>query len=100
MCPGNLAHKAYLLKVEILFVEGRFDDAMCKYDQSNTYAKKSHFLNEMALANEKAARMLWYRQDARVVHYLNGARESYQLWGAHGKTTEMEIMRAKWCNND
>lgn len=100
LCPENVVHKAYLLKAEILAAEGRYDDAMCKYEQSISYARKYEFINEQALANEKAAHMLWKRQDSRVVLFLREARDLYAIWGAQTKVTEMEDLIAKWLGTD
>lgn len=96
-CPENVLHKAHLLRGEILAFEGQYDEAMCKYLASITYAGKAGYVNEEAIANEKAGEMLLRRGLAcQALPFVKEARDLYARWGAGLKVQRMEAMIAKY----
>ena len=44
-CPETVTHKVHLLDAEILAFEGRYDDALCRYELSIEYAAKNGHYN-------------------------------------------------------
>jgi tetratricopeptide (TPR) repeat protein len=95
-CPENIQHKAKLLEAELLAVTGKMDEAVCLYEESIQYANKAQFVNEEALANEKAGNALaGIGKEDRAVLYLMKAFELYEAWGAEGKVAEMKAVMGK-----
>ncbi|MBC1235804.1 ATP-binding sensor histidine kinase [Nostoc sp. 2RC] len=89
--PMNHLHKWYLVEAERHRVLGEKAAASECYDQAISLAKEHHFINEEALANEKAAKFYleWGKQ--RIAQeYLIEAYYSYARWGAKAKVADLE----------
>ncbi|CAB9501498.1 expressed unknown protein [Seminavis robusta] len=91
-CPETVIHKVHLLDAEILASKRRHDDALCQYELSIKYAAKNGYINEEALANEMAGRMLerYGHQKPRALVFYKQARDLYSSWGCEYKVTSMD----------
>jgi hypothetical protein len=56
--PINFAHKAMLIEGEVEARNGNFTTSLCKFQQSIQYALEHGFIQDQALACERAACML------------------------------------------
>ena len=89
-CPANMLHKVNLLEAELLALAGKMDEAICMYEQSIVHAHTSKFINEEALANEKAGLALLKCGKGHLSGpFLARARQLYGEWGAEGKVSEL-----------
>ena len=89
--PTNFAHKYYLVEAEIARTLGNVSLARENYDQAIALANENHYLNEEAIAYERAALFFFERNQARLAqHYLQDAYHIYRRWGASAKATELE----------
>ncbi|MFN6564972.1 MAG: AAA family ATPase [Nostoc sp. ChiSLP01] len=89
--PMNHLHKWYLVEAERHRVLGEKAAASECYDQAISLAKEHQFINEEALANEKAAKFYleWGKQ--RIAQeYLTEAYYGYARWGAKAKVADLE----------
>jgi len=92
-CPQNCWSKVYLVEAELDILATRYDVALMKFDRAIDHAEKEGFLNEEALAYEKAGRMLLdcHREsDARW--YLSRSSSLYERWGARAKAQQIHKM--------
>ena len=80
----NFLHKLRLLEAEIAFhFDGDYDTASKMYDEAIRTAKKHSFLNETALAYERAA--MFYDETgnaAKASEYYKQAHQGFTDWGA------------------
>jgi tetratricopeptide (TPR) repeat protein len=90
--PNNYLHKVHLIEAELASSAGRHDDAMKKFISAIELAKNERFVNEQALACERAFYALrrWGRPDD-AVPYLNQALSLYEEWGAQVKVDQLRI---------
>ncbi|NES93861.1 MAG: AAA family ATPase [Desertifilum sp. SIO1I2] len=89
--PMNHLHKWYLVEAERHRVLGEKVAASECYDQAISLAQEHQFINEQALANEKAAKFYleWGKQ--RIAQeYLTEAYYGYARWGAKAKVADLE----------
>ena len=93
-CPSNILHKVNLLEAELLALTGKIDEATCMYEQSISHAGKAQFVNEEALANEKAGLALTgFGKTRQALPFLIRACKLYGEWGAELKVSEMVLWR-------
>lgn len=88
--PDNIWNKVCLLEAELEACYGRTDSAILMYDKAIQLAEKQGFLNEQALACEKAGLVLLEAgrfQDAGW--YVTRARALYKKWGANTKVEQL-----------
>ncbi len=88
--PMNYRHKYYLVKAEKQRVLGRYLQAIDNYEQAIKLAKINKYPNDLALAQELAAKfyLTWGKQDiARL--YLTNSYYSYARWGATAKVEDL-----------
>ncbi len=85
-CPDNFLHKSLLLSAEIARLEGEGWRAAELYDRAIEEAGRSGYLQEEALARERAG-LFWLSQNRRKIAsvYLSEAHHGYQLWGSPRK---------------
>ena len=85
-CPENFLHKSLLVAAEIARLEGDGWKAAELYDQAIEKAGHSEYLQEEALARERAG-LFWLGQKRHKIAavYLSEAHHGYQLWGATRK---------------
>ena len=88
--PENHQHKLYLLEAERHWVRGKTEDARQAYDLAVAGAAQHEFLNEEALAHERAS--MFYTAtgvESLAEHYLKKAYQTYREWGALAKLNDM-----------
>lgn len=89
--PMNNLHKWHLIEAERMRVLGKESEARKHYDQAIVLAQKYQYLNEEALAYERAG--LFYEElgQTKVAQlYLRDAHYAYQRWGALAKVAHLE----------
>ena len=90
-CPENYQHRHDLVEAERLRVLGKYAEAIDYYDRAIQGAKEQEYINEVALANELAAKCcLSYGKEKFAQTYLMEARHSYLRWGATFKVDALE----------
>jgi PAS domain S-box-containing protein len=90
-CPENFENRAALVGAEIARIEGRELDAMRLYEKAIHSSRKSGFVQNEALAYERAS--VFYRArgfDQFADTYLRNARACYASWGADGKVRQLD----------
>jgi PAS domain S-box-containing protein len=90
-CPENFENRAALVAAEIARIDGRDRDAMRFYQQAIQSAHTSRFVQNEALAYERAS--AFYRArgfDEFADLYLRNARSCYLSWGADGKVRQLD----------
>ncbi|BAB73981.1 trifunctional serine/threonine-protein kinase/ATP-binding protein/sensor histidine kinase [Anabaena sp. FACHB-709] len=88
--PENFLHKYLLVEAEIARISGQYLEAMNLYDQAIKSAQEYEFTQNVALANELAAKF-WLSQGRENIAkiYMIDAHYSYQLWGAERKLEDI-----------
>ncbi len=90
-CPENFLHKYLLILAELARIRGQNLEAMELYDRAIKGAKENDYINEEALANERAAKfyLSWGKEKIAQV-YLTEAYYAYARWGAKAKVEDLE----------
>ena len=89
--PMNQLHKFYLVEAELYRVLRNPTAAIAAYDRAITLAEEHEYLNELALANELAAKFCLEQGQAKFAQvYLTDAYYSYARWGAKAKAEDLE----------
>ena len=85
-CPDNFLHKSLLISAEIARLEGEGWRAAELYDRAIEESGRSGYLQEEALARERAGQF-WLGQNRRKIAsvYFSEAHHGYQLWGSPRK---------------
>jgi PAS domain S-box-containing protein len=90
-CPENCENRAALINAEIAGIEGRVLEAEQLYEKAIRSAHSNGFVNNEAIAYERAARFYAARGLQKVADtYLIEARYCYQRWGADGKVAQLD----------
>ncbi len=90
-CPENFANRAALVRAEIARIEDRALDAMDLYEQAIRSARSNGFVQNEALAYERAACFYAARGFEQISDiYLRTARYGYVRWGADGKVRQLD----------
>jgi PAS domain S-box-containing protein len=92
-CPENFENRAALVAAEIARLEGRELDAERLYEQAIRSARANGFVQNEALAYERASafyRARGFEQFADI--YLRNARHGYLRWGADGKVRQLDAL--------
>ncbi|MCC5610687.1 AAA family ATPase [Nostoc sp. CHAB 5834] len=90
-CPENFLHKYELVEAEKARVMGKNLRAMEYYDRAIRGAREQKFLQEEALAYERAAEFyLSIGREEIGYLYLNNAYFCYTCWGAKAKVKDLE----------
>jgi PAS domain S-box-containing protein len=90
-CPENFENRAALVGAEIARIENRDLDAMRLYEKAIHSSRANGFVNNEALAFERAS--AFYRArgfDQFADTYLRNARACYASWGADGKVRQLD----------
>ncbi|MEM9215765.1 MAG: diguanylate cyclase [Cyanobacteria bacterium P01_F01_bin.150] len=89
--PDNHWHKFMLVEAEIHNIRRDRLKAMNCYDRAIAAAKKQGYINEEALANERAALfyLAWGRTKVAQI-YMHDAHYCYTQWGAIAKVKDLE----------
>ncbi|MGR3278056.1 PAS domain S-box protein [Acaryochloris marina NIES-2412] len=90
-CPENFQHKLDLIDAEYHARLGQKLEAIEGYDRAIQGAKENQYIQEEALAHERAAQFYlnWGKEQA-AVGYLQAAYSCYARWGATAKTDNLE----------
>lgn len=86
----NIWNKVCLIEGELEACAGRVDSAILKYDKAMQLAEKQGFVNEQALACEKAGTVLL--EAGRISDsewYMTRSRHLYKKWGANAKVEQL-----------
>ncbi|MBN3925586.1 ATP-binding sensor histidine kinase [Nostoc sp. NMS4] len=88
--PMNNSHKFYLVEAERHRVTGKYLEAMEEYDRAISLAEEHNYKNEVALAQELAAKfyLQWGKQKIAQT-YLIDAYYGYVNWGAKAKVDDL-----------
>ncbi|MFZ5572804.1 MAG: diguanylate cyclase [Thermodesulfobacteriota bacterium] len=90
-CPWNFRHKELLLDAEMARLHGRTRKAMQDYDRAVSSARENGFVQDAALAAERAAGYyLAMGLDRQARPLIFEARSNYQRWGAAAKIRLLE----------
>jgi len=93
-CPENYRHRYELVEAERFRVLGKLVEAIDHYDRAIQGAKEQDYINEVALANELAAKFcLNFGREKFAQVYLLEARHHYLRWGA---TFKVEALDARY----
>jgi PAS domain S-box-containing protein len=90
-CPENFENRAALVGAEIARIENRDLEAMRLYEKAIHSSRANGFVNNEALAYERAS--AFYRArgfDQFADTYLRNARACYASWGADGKVRQLD----------
>jgi PAS domain S-box-containing protein len=99
-CPATFANRAALVGAEIARLEGRGLDALHLYEEAIRLARQNNFIQNEALAHERAARFCTARGFATMADaYLRNARHCYLSWGADGKVRQLERLYPQLSEN-
>ncbi|RKZ84566.1 MAG: serine/threonine-protein kinase PknK [Candidatus Parabeggiatoa sp. nov. 1] len=89
--PMNFQHKYDLVEAEKARVLGQDLTAMDLYEKAIAGARKNEYLQEEALAYERAAEFYLARGMEKFAQtYLREAHHAYQCWGALAKVKDLE----------
>ncbi|WP_028584158.1 AAA family ATPase [Desulfogranum mediterraneum] len=90
-CPENFEHRYLLIEAELASFSARDLEAMELYDRAADLAHGGGFVQNQAIALERAAE-LWLRRGNREIAalYFSKAHRSYQQWGARAKLARLE----------
>lgn len=90
--PMNFQHKYDLVEAEKARFLGNHLEAIDLYNRAIAGAKEHGYLQEEALANERAATFyFWLGKDRLAKEYLNDAYYLYIRWGAVTKVAHLEV---------
>ncbi|MEG4328586.1 ATP-binding protein, partial [Microcoleus sp. herbarium5] len=88
--PANYQHKYELVEAEKARVLGKIGKAMEYYDASIQGAREQGYIQEEALANERAAEFYFSRGREKIAEiYLTDAYYGYVRWGAKAKVQDL-----------
>ena len=88
--PANYQHKYELVEAEKARVLGEIGKAMEYYDASIQGAREQGYIQEEALANERAAEFYFSRDREKIAEiYLTDAYYGYIRWGAKAKVQDL-----------
>ncbi|MGB3206650.1 MAG: GAF domain-containing protein, partial [Crinalium sp.] len=90
--PANYQHKYELVEAEINRVNGEAFKAMEYYDRAISNAREQGYIQEEALANERAAEFYLSLGRNRIARdYMTEAYNDYVRWGAIAKVQDLEL---------
>jgi signal transduction histidine kinase/ActR/RegA family two-component response regulator/tRNA A-37 threonylcarbamoyl transferase component Bud32 len=90
-CAENFLHKLRLLEAEHARIHGEAEEAIARYDEAITLARKEGFLHIEALAAQFSAEYHLQAGRERIgAVYLHEARDAYFRWDALGLVAHLE----------
>ncbi len=90
--PDNFQHKYELVEAEKARVLGRVAEAMEWYDRAIASARDAEYIQEEAIANERAAEFYFDLGRSKIAQvYLIDAYAAYLRWGATAKVQQLEL---------
>jgi len=84
---ANFAHRVQLVEAEIARIEGNRKAALEAFDAAIAQAQAGGWINDVALANELAARC--HDEETGAKRRLRAARTAYAAWGAAAKAEQL-----------
>jgi histidine kinase len=85
-CPPNFEHKRLILIGEKAHVDGKFEQALCRFSEAVTSARENGFIHMSAIANELSANSALKKGHPVLAKmFLEQAHADYLKWGADGK---------------
>jgi hypothetical protein len=75
-----------MVEGELARVEGEGDTAIAAFERAISEAQEGSWINDVALANELAARCY---EDDEAKRRLRAARTAYAAWGAKAKAAQL-----------
>ena len=95
--PMNHQHKKDLMEAEKARLEGRNWEAATYYEKAIQGARENEFLQEEALAYERAAEFYLARGLEEIArHYMMRAHDGYIGWQAWAKVQDLEKRYPRW----
>ena len=96
----NFKHKLTLLEAEIASIVGNHDEAMELYKEAIRLSQKYCYINEEALANERALVFsLENKAMGSAKGFFDRAIGLYEKWGAIGKVKQMKFLYSSHFDN-
>ncbi len=93
-CPQNFLGPERMVSAEIARITGRPEAATRAYEEAIHSSQENSYTQNVALANELAARFWSTRQAPTIFRaFARAAREAYLQWGALGKVQHLD---AQW----
>ncbi len=92
VAPINFAHRVGMVEGELARIEGDPGRALASFEDAITRAQEGGWINDVALANELAARCSDDPDAAR--RRLRAARTAYAAWGAAAKAKQIATKMA------
>ncbi|MFL9913518.1 trifunctional serine/threonine-protein kinase/ATP-binding protein/sensor histidine kinase [Paraburkholderia sp. RL17-337-BIB-A] len=90
-CPENFTNRAALIAAEIARLQGHDADAMRLYEQAIRSAREHHFVQNEAIAYERASAFCRTRGFETIADaYMRKARDCFARWGADGKVRQID----------
>jgi len=88
--PSNYQHKLFLLQAEFDSIRGKIDDAAKNYDNAVRAAGENGYVQDQALAYERAANFYMKQgDDHSAIQYYADAQNAYLRWGAVSKVNHL-----------
>ncbi|MDA0745480.1 MAG: ATP-binding protein, partial [bacterium] len=95
--PMNHLHRYWLVEAERARVLGQDREAGEFYDRAIELAREHRYVNEEALANERAGYFYENRNRPRFAEvYVREAYRLYEVWGAKAKTDDLATRYPAW----
>ncbi|MEM6501266.1 MAG: AAA family ATPase [Cyanobacteria bacterium P01_C01_bin.89] len=95
--PMNYQHLWELMEAERLRVLGRSYEAADYYDRAIAGAAEQGFVNNVAIANEQAAKFyLAWDRPTLAASYMQAAYDNYERWGAKAKAIALQQTYPQW----
>ncbi|MBN1209063.1 MAG: AAA family ATPase [Myxococcaceae bacterium] len=93
-CPQNFLGPERMVAAELARLTGQPEEATRAYEEAIRSSQENGFIQNVALANELAARFWSSRQAPTIFSaFARAAREAYAQWGALGKVQHLD---AEW----
>ena len=95
-CPENYLNRHALVEAECAALEHRHDEAMDGYERAIRSANENGFVQQAAIAFERAARYYRSRGFERIASaHLTPAVQAYHRWGARAKVVMLSPHTSK-----
>jgi|GEM_PF-435532 len=89
--PANYLHRYYLVEAERYRVQGERSEALEMYDLAIATARENGYIQDEALAGERAAQFYFEWGKAKIAKvYLSDAYYGYASWGSLAKGKDLE----------
>lgn len=98
--PMNFQHKYDSIEAERSRLSGKTYEAMELYDRAIAGAIANNYIQEAALANERAAEFYFGLCKPKIAQaYLKEAYLQYRQWGAIAKVKQLENLYPEWLDS-